>query len=218
MSTELSVPCSNGLKYDFSPEKTALIIIDMQRDFLDPRGMSASLGEDTSNVQPIIPNVKSVLEFAREVGLTIIHTREGYSPDLSDVNSLKSTVGDPGPLGRFLICGEEGQGFIDGFDPKEGEVVIDKPGFSCFYRTNLEETLRKTEITHLIAVGVTTQCCVLSTVYSGVDRGFFCLTIQDSCGAFEAGVHDAVLTVMQAEGNLFGWIADTDCFLNAVSN
>jgi len=215
MKKELMVQCLNNLEYGFSPENTALVVVDMQRDFLDPKGMSASMGEDSKNVQPVISNVKSVLAAAREAGLKIIHTREGYSPDLSDVNDLKSTVGDHGPLGRFLICGEEGQDFIHGFEPENDEVVIDKPGFSCFYKTDLEERLRKDGITHLVIVGVTTQCCILSTIYSAVDRGFFCLMIQDSCGAFDPAVHQSALTVMQAEGNLFGSITDTEKFLSS---
>ena len=216
---KLSVPCWRGQQFKFLVATTALIVIDMQQDFLNPDVVSSCLGEDLDSLQPVVPKVRSVLEAARKAGLTIILTREGYSPDLSDVNALKratGTVGKAGPIGRFLIRGERGQDFIQSCQPQSNEAVIDKPGFSCFFQTGLEEVLRNKGITHLVIVGVTTQCCILSTVYSAVDRGFFCLILQDSCGAFRPADHKAALTVIQAESNLFGKIADTQCFLDAL--
>jgi len=126
------------------------------------------------------------------------------------VKRQDSASGDSGPLGRFLVKGERGHAIVDELTPAEGEPVFDKYGYSVFYRTDLEGCLRDRGITHLIAVGFTTQCCVLQAVREGTDRGFWCLTVADACGAIERRHHDASLDMIQSEGHLFGWIADTD--------
>ena len=125
------------------------------------------------------------------------------------VTPLPEPDGAPGPLGRALIRGEPGHDFLEGFRPPPSEAVFDKPGFSGFYRTDLEQHLRDAGISHLILAGITTQCCVHSTLRDAIDRGFYCLTVADACAAFDPAVHDAVFTVIQAENHLFGWVADT---------
>ena len=119
-------------------------------------------------------------------------------------------VGDPGPLGRFLIRGEAGHDFVDELRPAQGEAVVDKPGFGAFYRTDLEGMLRAAGVTHLILSGITTQCCVHSTLREAVDRGFWCLTVADCCAAIETAWHDATMSLIPSEGHLFGWICDLD--------
>jgi len=208
----ISVPCWQGLSYSFDPARTAFLAIDMQRDFLDAGGMCAELGEDVSGLRATVPIVTDLLDAARRASLTVIHTREGYAPDFSDMHELKRarhSVGQTGPLGRFLIRGEAGHDFVDECRPLGGETVIDKPGFSSFYKTGLEALLRGKDISHLVIAGVTAQCCVLSTIRAAVDRGFHCLLLADACAALDAKLHRATLDIIQGENHLFGWIADS---------
>lgn len=191
------------------------MLIDMQRDFLDNAGASGESEFDLAPLKAIVPAVKSVLEAARKSGLTIVHTREGHVPDLSDLTDAKrdrsrdagAEIGQQGPLGRYLVRGEYGHDFIEDLRPMPGEWVIDKPGFGAFYATDLELRLRTRGITHLIIGGVTTQCCVQSTLREAVDRGYRCLTLSDGCATFDMTLHDATLAMIQSEGHLFGWIA-----------
>jgi nicotinamidase-related amidase len=213
------IDCWGDRSFRFDPDTAALLVIDMQRDFLDLDGMAAAEGEDVDELRKIMPAVRSLVDAARDAGIRVIHTREGYAPDLSDVSPAKAermSVGEPGPLGRFLIRGQPGQDFAPGFEPRAGERVIDKPGFSAFFRTGLEGFLADAGISHLILCGITTQCCVQSTLRDAVDRGFYCLTVADACAAFDPAVHAAVFTIIQAEDNLFGWITDTDEVVNAL--
>jgi len=216
-----SVACWDDRVFSFEPPSTALVVIDMQRDFLDSEGGAAIEGEPIDRLRAAIPTVASVTDGARAAALHVYHTREGYASDLSDVGLAKAdrnSVGNPGPLGRFLIRGEPGHDFADGFGPAPGESVIDKPGFSAFYRTDLHDHLDAARVTHLIICGITTQCCVHSTLRDAVDRGFYCLTVADACAAFDPEVHDATLRIIQAENHLFGWIADTVDVLTALQS
>jgi nicotinamidase-related amidase len=179
VSRQLRVSCRGARSFTFEPASTGLVAIDMQRDFLDPQGMCG--GEDLAPLRAIIPTLAAVTEAARQHGLTIIHTREGYAPDLSDVHPMKR-------------------------ERQSDELIVDKPGFSAFYRTGLEEELHARGLTHLILMGVTTQCCVQSTTRSAVDRGYWCLTLADAFAAFEPQVHDAALALIEAESHLFGWV------------
>ena len=210
------IDCWAGRSYEFDCGSTALMVIDMQKDFLSPDGMSGQGGQDLTPLTKIVPKISTLLAAARPRGLRVIHTREGYAPDLADVNPLKGEhggVGSPGPLGRFLIRGEPGQDFIEEMRPAPGESIFDKPGFGAFYRTGLEDHLRGQGITHLILTGVTTQCCVLSTLREAVDRGFWCLLLADCCAAFDPAAHRATMTVIQAEDHLFGWIAESEALI-----
>jgi nicotinamidase-related amidase len=165
-------------------------------------------------------SLQQVANAARTAGVRLIHTREGYAPDLSDVHPAKgerSWVGRSGPLGRFLIRGEPGHDFIPECLPAAGEAIIDRPGFSAFYRTDLEECLKTAGLTHLVFTGVTTQCCVHSSLRDAVDRGFLCLTLADGCAAYERRLHDASLALIQGEDHLFGWIAEAGAFIAALS-
>lgn len=207
-----------GFKFDIA--STALIAIDMQRDFLDPQGYCGHVGDDLSAGQAIIPRFKSVLEAARKAGLHIVHTREGYAPDFSDMSDMKrerTTTGTEGPLGRFLIRGEAGQDIIPELYPQGDEPVFDKAGFSIFFRTGLEEHLQERGITHLIMMGVTTQCCVHSSLRSAVDRGYWCLTVEDCCAALEPGLHEAAMSLIYGEGHLFGWVCQSDKLIDTLT-
>lgn len=212
----ITVPAVAGRTYSFPPAKTALLLIDMQRDFLDNAGASGESAFDLAPLKAIIPSVRSVLEAARSAGVTIAHTREGHVPDLSDLNAAKrersrdagAEIGEQGPLGRYLVRGEYGHDFVDELRPEPGEWVIDKPGFGAFYATDLELRLQARGITHLIIGGVTTQCCVQSTLREAVDRGYRCLTLSDGCATFDMALHDATMAMIQSEGHLFGWIGE----------
>jgi nicotinamidase-related amidase len=195
----------------------ALLIIDMQRDFLDPAGYIARSGVDVSGLRAIIPRVRRLLSAARERGIPVIHTREGHRPDLSDLSAIKrrraagagAPIGSVGPLGRLLVRGERGHAIVDELAPLEGEVVIDKPGFGAFYATDLELVLRTAAITSLTLVGVTTDICVHSTLREAVDRGFDCVTVGDACAAADPDIHAAMLACIAGEGNILGRVANT---------
>ncbi|WP_420418726.1 isochorismatase family protein [Pacificispira sp.] len=191
--------------------KTALLVIDMQRDFIDPQGMCAVLGDDPAFARAIVPRVERLTGWARAQGHAVLHTREGYAPDLSDMHPAKRARRGPvseGPLGRFLIRGEAGHDFIDRLRPAPGEPVVDKPGFGAFHATDLDTQLRQRGVTHLILCGVTTSCCVHTTLREAVDRGYTCLTVADCCAALELDDHDRALDLIASEGDLFGWVCD----------
>lgn len=209
------VACRSERTYEFLPARTALIVIDMQRDFFT---------EDTENndspMLAIVPAVSALIDVARGLGCKVIHTREGYDADLSDVTPYRrflDYVGQPGPLGRFLIRGEPGCEIIDELRPLPNETVIDKSGFSAFHRTDLDEQLRLAGVDHLILCGVTTQCCVHSTLRDAVDIGYWCLTVADCCAALEPDLHEAALSLIAGEGHLFGWVCDHGEITDAAS-
>jgi nicotinamidase-related amidase len=215
----ISVPCRHKLEFVFSAEHTALLVIDMQRDFLDESLEYNNSPEPYGGLRRVIPGVSQVVARCRDMGLEIIHTREGYSPDMHDVHALKrsrKSTGLPGPFGLFLIRGEAGHDFYPGFEPQKDELVIDKAGFSSFYQTGLDDYLKKAGITHLIIVGITTQCCVLSTIRSAVDRGYYCLLVEDCCAAINPRDHVAAIQTIEAEENLFGWISTKESLITAM--
>jgi nicotinamidase-related amidase len=202
----------------FPPDRatTALLVIDMQRDFLDPRGYAAKAGLDIELLRVAIPGVARILAAARQAGLLVVHTREANAPDLSDVPPafLDATartgapVGSPGPLGRLLIRGEPGAGIVDELAPHEGEIVIDKPGFSAFEATALGTMLTVRGIRSLILCGITTEVCVSSTLRTAIDRGFRCVTLRDACASAYPDLHDAAMRMIQVEGGVFGEVAE----------
>lgn len=195
--------------FEFEMAGTALIIIDMQRDFLLPGGFGEALGNDVSATKAIIPQVQKVLEKARELGMFVIHTREGHRPDLSDVPFSKmkrcSDIGKPGPMGRILVRGEYGHDIVDELKPIDGEPVIDKPGKGSFYQTDLELVLQNKGIKSLLVAGVTTHVCVQTTIREANDRGFECLMLEDCCAAFDEKDHQDSIRMVHQQGGIFGW-------------
>jgi nicotinamidase-related amidase len=204
--------------------KTALVIIDMQRDFLEPGGFGAALGNDVSRLQRAVPPCRNVLTAARRVGMLVIHTREGHRPDLSDAPPLKVERGDPamrigapGPMGRILVRGEPGHDIIPELYPVEGEPVIDKPGKGAFYQTDLEIMLRNRSIETLLVCGVTTEVCVNTTVREANDRGFRCVVLADCCASYFPEFHDAGLAMIKAQGGILGWVSSSSALLNSLA-
>jgi nicotinamidase-related amidase len=195
-------------------DRTALIIIDMQRDFLEPGGFGAALGNDVSRLNAAVGPCAQVLAAARSAGLLVIHTREGHRPDLTDAPALKVERGDPamrigapGPMGRILVRGEPGHDIIPKLYPIAGEPVIDKPGKGAFYQTDLELMLRNRAIDTLLVAGVTTEVCVNTTVREANDRGFRCIVLSDCCASYFPEFHDMGLKMIKAQGGLFGSVS-----------
>jgi nicotinamidase-related amidase len=204
--------------------KVALLVIDMQRDFLLPGGFGESLGNDVGLLQRVVPPLARVLGAARDAGLLVIHTREGHLPDLSDCPPAKlrrgspsRRIGDPGPYGRILVRGEFGHDIIDELAPIPGEPVIDKPGKGAFYATDLQELLDDAGITHLLVTGVTTEVCVHTTVREANDRGFDCLVLSDCVGSYFPDFQRVGLQMLSAQGGIFGWVTDSAALLPALS-
>jgi len=204
-------------------ERTALVIIDMQRDFLEKGGFGESLGNDVSLLGVTVAPIKSLLERFRRMGLLVIHTREGHRPDLSDAPRAKVERGDPsirigakGPMGRILIRGEAGHDIIPELYPKDGEPVVDKPGKGAFYATDLGSILQHRHIESLIVCGVTTEVCVHTTVREANDRGYKCLVPADCCGSYFPEFHQVALRMIKAQGGIFGWVTDSSQVLSAL--
>ncbi|MDT3442970.1 MULTISPECIES: cysteine hydrolase family protein [unclassified Pseudofrankia] len=222
-SAQLTVP-ARPYDFTFDPATTALVVIDMQRDFMEPGGFGESLGNDVSQLRSTIEPLTAVFAAARAAGLTVIHTREGHQPDLSDLPPAKLNrgnatlkIGDVGPKGRILIRGEYGQDIIDELAPIEGEIVIDKPGKGAFYATSFGDILAEKGIRSLVVTGVTTEVCVHTTVREANDRGYECLVLSDCVGSYFPEFQRVALEMIAAQGGIFGWVAPSVAFIDALA-
>ena len=205
------------------PAGTALVVIDMQRDFLEPGGFGELLGNDVSLLAGVVEPLARVLATARAMDMLVIHTREGHRPDLSDCPPSKLSrgrldigIGGPGPKGRVLVRGEEGHDIVAELKPVEGEIVLDKPGKGSFYATDLELMLRNARIDTLIVTGVTTEVCVHTTVREANDRGFECLVLEDCVGSYFPEFHRSALEMICAQGGIFGWVTHSRALLESL--
>jgi len=209
--------------FDLDPARASLVIIDMQRDFLEPGGFGAALGNDVSLLRRTITPTRSLLENARAAGLTIIHTREGHRPDLADLppakkvrGKLAAGIGDPGPMGRILVRGEPGHDIIPELYPLPGEPVVDKPGKGAFFATDLDAMLKNRGVAQLIVCGVTTEVCVNTTVREANDRGYDCLVVADCVGSYFPEFQEMGLRMIKAQGGIFGWVAPSEAVIEAL--
>jgi len=209
---------------DLQLDRSALIIIDMQRDFLEPGGFGAALGNDVSKLSAAVGPCKAVLAAARNLGMLVIHTREGHRPDLTDAPPHKVVRGDPatrigapGPMGRILVRGEAGHDIIPELYPSANEPVIDKPGKGAFYQTDLDLMLRNRGIDTLLVCGVTTEVCVNTTVREANDRGYRCIVLSDCCASYFPQFHETGLAMIKAQGGIFGSVASSQALLSAMS-
>ena len=200
--------------FSFEPATTALVVIDMQRDFVERGGFGEALGNDVSRLAAIVPTVRELLTWARAHGIRVVHTREGHRPDLADCPPAKRQrgrptlrIGDVGPMGRILVDGQPGNDIVPGLAPRAGETVIVKPGKGAFYATRLDELLRSRRITHLIVAGVTTEVCVQTTMREANDRGYECLLVEDATESYFAEFKQATLAMVHAQGGIVGWTA-----------
>jgi biuret amidohydrolase len=210
--------------FTFDPARAALVMIDFQRDFVDPGGFGEALGNDVSLLRRVVPAAARVLRAARERSLLVVHTREGHRSDLSDCppskkarGRLKAGIGDHGPMGRILVRGEAGHDIVKELYPEAGEPVIDKPGKGAFYATDLDAILKHRGIRQLIVCGVTTEVCVTTTVREANDRGYDCLVLKDCVASYFPAFHEAALEMVKAQGGIFGWVADSTHFLKALA-
>src|SRR4051812_25081902 len=209
--------------FSFDLDSVALVVIDMQRDFLMPGGFGESLGNDVSQLRRTIEPLTALMVAWRTAGLPIIHTREGHLPDLSDCPPAKlergapsKRIGDPGAFGRILIRGEYGHDIIDELQPIEGEAVVDKPGKGAFYATELADLLEKDGIKSLVVTGVTTEVCVHTTVREANDRGYDCLVPADCVGSYFPEFQRVGLEMIAAQGGIFGWVGQSPAVIAAI--
>ena len=206
------------------PGSTALVIIDMQRDFLEPGGFGEALGNDVGQLRGAIAPCRTVLEAARAAGILVVHTREGHAPHMADAPPAKvsrgkpsARIGDPGPMGRILIRGEPGHDIIPELAPAAGEPVVDKPGKGAFFATDLDLILRTRGIATLLVCGVTTEVCVHTTIREANDRGYRCVAVGDACGSYFPEFHRVGLAMISAQGGIFGWVTDSAAAARALS-
>ncbi len=209
--------------YEFPDGKLALVVIDMQRDFVEPGGFGETLGNDVSLLQAIVPALQKLIAACRASGVPVIHTRECHRPDLSDCPPAKRErgnpslrIGDPGPMGRILIAGEPGAEIIPELAPTPGELVIDKPGKGAFYATGFGEALDAAGITHLLMTGVTTEVCVQTTMREANDRGYECLMVEDCTESYFPAFKAATLDMVRAQGGIVGWTATSEQVIGAL--
>ena len=210
-------------EFEFDPRTTALVMIDFQRDFVDPGGFGEALGNDVSLLRRAVAPAARVLEVARAIGMLVVHTREGHRPDLADCpptkrarGRLKAGIGDPGPMGRILVRGEYGHDIVKELAPVTSEPVVDKPGKGAFYATDLQAILTHRAIMQLVVCGVTTEVCVSTTVREANDRGYDCLVLEDCVASYFPELHRAALAMVKAQGGIFGWVSDSGRFLTAL--
>ncbi|MGZ5250495.1 MAG: cysteine hydrolase family protein [Caldimonas sp.] len=210
-------------EYEFPAGATALVVIDMQRDFIEPDGFGASLGNDVTRLQPAIAPIAALLAAWRERGWSVVHTREAHRADLSDCPPAKRLrgqpslrIGDAGPMGRVLIAGEPGVEIVAALRPVEGEIVVDKPGKGMFWSTGLHETLQERGISHLVFTGVTTEVRVQTSVREANDRGYACLVVEDGTESYFPEFKAAALAMIAAQGAIVGWHAPSAAILQAL--
>lgn len=212
--------------YDFRLplSSAALLVVDMQRDFIDHGGFGEHLGNDVTPLRKVIAPLAQVLAAWRGAGLHVIHTREGHRPDLADCPPSKRErgqgglrIGDTGPMGRILVRGEYGHGIVDDLSPIAGEPVIDKPGKGAFFATDLDLVLRNLGVSSIVVTGVTTEVCVTTTVREANDRGYECLVLSDCTGSYFPEYHRQSLEMIAAQGGIFGWVGESTDLLAALA-
>ena len=220
---EYIVGSAEPYEYCFSKDSTALLIIDMQSDFVKKGGFGEMLGNDVSQLSRAVAPTKAVLEEFRKLNMRVIHTREGHRPDLSDCPPTKKSrgkfdigIGDEGPMGRILIRGEAGHEIIEDLRPLPHEPVIDKPGKGSFYATDLERILENWGICSLVVTGVTTEVCVHTTVREANDRGYECLVLEDCVASYFPEFQSAAINMIKAQGGIFGWVSTSEKLLEAL--
>lgn len=211
-------------EFQIDPRETAFVVIDMQKDFVCKGGYADSLGNDVNLVRTAIKPIARMLEVWREHGFTVIHTREGHKPDMSDCPDTKllrwpegTRIGDKGPMGRILIIGEEGQDIIPELYPREGELVLDKPGKNTFIKTDFDNILKERGIKNLLIAGVTTDVCCFTTLTGANDSGYNAVMLEDCVASYDPARHKAALDIITAQGGIFGWVTSSEKVIDALN-
>jgi nicotinamidase-related amidase len=211
--TLLQIP-ARPFPFELPPGRCALVVIDMQRDFIEPGGFGESLGNDVSLLHAAVAPTQALLQAWRARGWPVVHTRESHLPDLSDCPPAKRErgqprlrIGDPGPMGRLLVRGEPGCEIVPELAPLPGEAVIDKPGKGAFFGTPLQATLQALRVTHLVVAGVTTEVCVQTTLREANDRGYDCLLVEEATASYFPHFKAATIEMVVAQGGIVGWAA-----------
>jgi nicotinamidase-related amidase len=211
--------------YSLPVRPPALVVIDMQRDFVEPGGFGASLGNDVSLLQACVPVIAKLLSTARKLGMPVVHTREAHRADLADCPPAKRMrgkgslrIGDVGPMGRLLIDGEPGNAIIESLQPIAGEYEIAKPGKGAFYATSLQDVLQRLDVTHLLITGVTTEVCVQTTMREANDRGYECLLVEDGTESYFPAFKQVTLQMIVAQGGIVGWVANSEAVISALES
>ncbi len=224
MSSTALLIAAEPYEFLLEPAKCALLVIDMQRDFLEPGGFGEMLGNDVALLRHAIEPNRRLLAAWRAAGLLAIHTREGHRPDLADLPTSKrlrgrsaTVIGDAGPMGRILVRGESGHALIPELTPMAGEPVIDKPGKGAFFATDLHAILLNRGVTQLVVTGVTTEVCVHTTVREANDRGFDCLVPSDCVASYFPAFQESALAMIKAQGGIFGWVGRSEPLIEAIS-
>lgn len=223
MPTPIPVP-ARPYAYPFIPGRTALVVIDMQRDFIEKGGFGDALGNDVTRLEAIIPVISKLLELFRRKRWPVVHTREAHLPDLSDCPPSKIArgdaplkIGEAGSMGRLLVRGEPGNQIVDALKPVAGEVVIDKPGKGMFFGTDIQSILDNKGVTHLLFTGVTTEVCVQTSMREANDRGYECLLVEDATESYFADFKQAAIEMMVAQGGIVGWATPSATLETAIS-
>ncbi len=223
MPTTIPVP-ARPYAYPFIPGRTALVVIDMQRDFIEKGGFGDALGNDVTRLEAIIPVISKLLELFRRKRWPVVHTREAHLPDLSDCPPSKIArgdaplkIGEAGSMGRLLVRGEPGNQIVDALKPVAGEVVIDKPGKGMFFGTDIQSILDNKGVTHLLFTGVTTEVCVQTSMREANDRGYECLLVEDATESYFADFKQAAIEMMVAQGGIVGWATPSAALETAIS-
>ena len=210
--------------YEFELPHTALVLIDMQRDFIEPGGFGETLGNDVSLLEAIVPATQAALAAWRAAGGLVVHTREAHRPDLSDCPPAKRDrgnpslrIGDAGPMGRVLVSGEPGVEIIPALAPLPGEIVVDKPGKGMFHGTPVQNLLQQAGIRSLVFMGVTTEVCVQTSMREANDRGYECLVLEDCTESYFPEFKKAALEMIRAQGGIVGWTASSAALLQALA-
>lgn len=209
--------------YEFDPSGLVLFAIDMQRDYLEAGGYGSSLGLDPGPSRAIIPAMQALINGFRAHGMPIVHTKQCHKPDLSDCPPAKRRrgrqplkIGDAGPMGRLLVCGEPGSDIVPELAPAYGEIVIEKPGKGSFYNTGLQAELDRVGATHLVMTGVTTEVCVQTTIREANDRGYECLLVEDATESYYPAFKQATIEMVRSSDALIGWTTTSDRIINAL--
>ena len=227
----MSAPASGTLavyarpfEFRLQPGGAALVIIDMQRDFIEPGGFGASLGNDVRLLEAAIAPARALLDAWRSRGWPVVHTRESHAPDLADCPPAKRErgapalrIGDPGPMGRLLVRGEPGCEIVPALAPLAGEIVIDKPGKGAFFATPLQAELQRLGVTQLVFAGVTTEVCVQTTMREANDRGYDCLLVEEGTASYFPEFKRAAIEMIVAQGGIVGWVASLSALLSALA-